>query len=186
MNMKDQVVTVKLETPFEYEDKTYEEITMDFGKLTGSDAMAIEEELEAVNHTVTFPLGDGEYLRMVAARASGIAEDTFTAMPIRHYVAILQAVRMFLLLPGNVETELRTKLEKMTGADYQAIEAELEKERRRVFVPSQDSYFLRKMAARAGGIKEEDIKKLPMGAYMELVRQVRDFLTKSASAKSKA
>ena len=186
MSMENQVVTVKLETPFEYEDKTYEEIVMDLGKLTGKDAMAIEEELAAVNHTVTYPLADGEYIRMVAARASSIAEDVFTAMPIRHYVAILQAVRMFLVRPKANAEEVTLKLEELTGADYQAIEAELEAERYMVMMPSQDRKFLQKMAVRAGSINEKELKEMPLRDYNDLLNRVRNFLTKSASGKSKA
>ena len=177
MNEEIQVVTVNLETPFEYEDKVYEKIEMDLEKLTGADAMAIEEELAAVQHTVTYPMADGEYIRMVAARASGIAENVFSAMPIRNYVAILQAVRLFLLRPGT-GTEVEMNLEKLTGTDYQAIEAELEKERRMVIIPSQNSHFLRKMAVRASGIKEKDLKAMPLRDYIDLIKKVRDFLTK--------
>lgn len=177
MNEEIQAVTVKLEMPFTYEDKTFEEITMDFGRLTGMDAIAIEEELEAVQHTVTYPLGDGAYIRMVAARASGIAEDVFIAMPIRNYVAILHAVRMF-LVTSKTQMDITQELEKMTGADYQAIEEELEAEHRRVFLPSQDNHFLRKLAARASGVEEQKIKAMPIGDYMDLMKKVQDFLKK--------
>ena len=139
--------------------------------------MAIEEELAAVQHTVTYPMADGEYIRMVAARASGIAENVFSAMPIRNYVAILQAVRLFMLRPG-AGTDIEMNLETLTGTDYQAIEAELEKERRMVVIPSQNSYFLRKMVVRASKIEEKDLKTMPLRDYMDLIKRVRDFLTK--------
>ena len=56
----------KFKTPFAYEGKTYEELTFDWGKLTGDDGLAIENEMQQLGKPVIVPTFSGEYLvRMV-------------------------------------------------------------------------------------------------------------------------
>ncbi len=89
----------KLDKPFEYEGKTYESIHFNWGKLTGNDALAIENEITAMGSAVVIPSLSGEYLIRMASRASaeGIAVNVLTAMPIREYNKIRSAARSFLL-----------------------------------------------------------------------------------------
>lgn len=89
----------KLAKPFEYEGKTYESMHFNWGKLTGNDGLAIENEMMAMGTTVVIPSLSGEYLVRMASRASaeGIAVNVLTALPIREYNKIRSEARSFLL-----------------------------------------------------------------------------------------
>jgi len=85
--------------PFQYDGKTFEELTFNWEKLTGYDSLAIENELQSLGRPVVIPSLSGEYLIRMAARASmdGIGEDVISAMPIRDYNKIRSEARSFLL-----------------------------------------------------------------------------------------
>jgi hypothetical protein len=83
--------------PFDWEGKTYTKLEFDFGRLTGRDARAIEEELLLKNKAVIVPAMSGEYLMCMAARSSRIGLDAFDAMPIADYNRIRARARSFLL-----------------------------------------------------------------------------------------
>lgn len=89
----------KFRKPFSFEGKTYEELTFAWGDLTGEDALAIEDELQAMNKPVIVPTFSGPYLIRMAARActEKIGEDTIRAMPIAEFNRIRSAARNFLV-----------------------------------------------------------------------------------------
>ncbi len=89
----------KLNKPFEYEGRTYESMHFDWGKLTGNDGLAIENEMQAMGTPVVIPSFSGAYLIRMAARASveNIAVNVLTALPIRDYNKIRSEARSFLL-----------------------------------------------------------------------------------------
>jgi hypothetical protein len=89
--------THKFGKPFEWEGNTYEELIFDFGKLTGKDALAIENELAAKGKSVIAPAFSGDYLMCMASRAAGIGSDAFLAMSIADYNRIRSRARSFLL-----------------------------------------------------------------------------------------
>lgn len=95
--------TYTFPAPFTYEGKTYEELTFDWGKLTGNDAISIENEMQALGKAVIVPEFSGEYLVRMAARAcvEKIGSDTILAMPISAYNKIRGAARSFLLRSGS-------------------------------------------------------------------------------------
>lgn len=88
----------KFKTPFSYEGKTYDELCFDFGKLTGKDGLAIENEIQAMGRPVIIPSLSGEYLLRMAARActTRIGFDVLKAMPLSDYNRIRSAARNFL------------------------------------------------------------------------------------------
>ena len=65
----DYTYTHKFRKPFEYQGKTYNELTFEWGKLTGKDGLAIENELQQLGKAVIVPTFSGEYLIRIAARA---------------------------------------------------------------------------------------------------------------------
>lgn len=91
--------THKFKKPFDYQGKTYNEMTFDWGKLTGKDGLAIENELQQIGKAVIVPTFSGEYLIRLATRActDPIGADVFEAMPIADYNKIRSAARSFLL-----------------------------------------------------------------------------------------
>lgn len=95
--------TYTFPAPFSYEGKTYEELTFDWGKLTGNDAISIENEMQAMGKPVIVPEFSGDYLVRMAARACTvpISSDTILAMPISAYNKIRGAARSFLLRSGS-------------------------------------------------------------------------------------
>lgn len=91
--------THKFRKPFEYQGKTYTELTFDWDKLTGNDGLAIENELQQLGKPVVVPAFSGEYLVRLAARActEKIGADAFGSMSIADYNKIRSAARSFLL-----------------------------------------------------------------------------------------
>lgn len=92
--------TYKFEKPFTHEDKTYEELTFNWGKLTGADSLAIQNEVAAMTgRTVIAPVASAEYLVRMASRACAtkIGIDVLMAMPLLDFNSIESAARNFLL-----------------------------------------------------------------------------------------
>lgn len=86
-------------TPWSYEGKEYDKIIFDWGKLTGADSIAIENEIQAMGKALITPEFSGEYLIRMAARASEprIGIDILAAMPISDFNKIRSRARSFLL-----------------------------------------------------------------------------------------
>jgi hypothetical protein len=93
------VYTHHFRRPFEYQGKTYTELTFDWDKLTGKDGLAIENEMQAIGKAVIVPTFSGEYLVRLAAKActEPIGSDAFEYMRIGDYNKIRSAARSFLL-----------------------------------------------------------------------------------------
>lgn len=85
--------------PWEYEGKTYTELTFDFGKLTGKDGLAVENEMQAMGKTFVTLEVTGEYLVRIAARActENIGADIIAAMPLYDCSRIRNRTRNFLI-----------------------------------------------------------------------------------------
>ncbi len=94
--------THNFKKPFTYEGKTYETLSFDFGKLTGFDGIAIQEELDALGKPAIIPTTNANYLIRVAARACDtlIGVDVLCAMPLFDFNKITGAARSFLLRSG--------------------------------------------------------------------------------------
>lgn len=98
-----------LRQPFVYEGCTIQELTFNFDSLTGNDALAVEDEMQALNKPVIVPTFSGQYLIRLAARACTtvikdatgtsrrIGADTLMALPIYEYNRIRGRARSFLL-----------------------------------------------------------------------------------------
>lgn len=91
--------THNLKTPFEYEGNVYETIDFDYGKLTGDDAVAIEQEIqdESGKFEYVVPVFSKDYQVRLAAHASGIAANVLRAMPLKEFNKITNSARSFLL-----------------------------------------------------------------------------------------
>ena len=61
--------TLKLKRPFTFEGQTFDELNFDFEGLTGDDALAIEDELQAIGKPTISPTFSGQFLVRMAARA---------------------------------------------------------------------------------------------------------------------
>lgn len=85
--------------PFVYDGNTYEELTFDWGSLTGRDGLAIENELQSLGKPVIIPTLSGEYLLRMAVRAcdKSIGADAFELMSLSDYNRIRSSARSFLL-----------------------------------------------------------------------------------------
>lgn len=89
-------------TPFEYEGKTYEELTFDWNKLTGNDSLKIEAEIQALGKALIAPEFSGDYLARMAARSCTVrvGVDMIMALPIGDFNRIRNKARSFLLATG--------------------------------------------------------------------------------------
>ena len=98
-----EVYTHKFAKPFEHEDKKFDELTFEWGKLTGKDSLAIENEMSALGIPLIAPEFSGEYLIRVAARActTEIGSDILEALPLADYNKIRNKARSFLLRSGQ-------------------------------------------------------------------------------------
>ena len=83
----------RLSAPFEYEGKKYEELTFDFGALSGNDAIMIEEELEGINKYILAP----ETSKAYQSRAAEVPADLIEALPLQDFNRITSAARNFLV-----------------------------------------------------------------------------------------
>ena len=100
---------LKLKRPFTFEGQTFDELNFDFEGLTGDDALAIEDELQAIGKPTISPTFSGQFLVRMAARActntiidaSGrprrIGDDALRALPIFEFNRVRGKARSFLL-----------------------------------------------------------------------------------------
>ena len=88
-----------LKEPVEYEGMRHEALHFDWGKLTGNDGLAIENEMQAKGMPVVIPSLSGGYLIRMAARActDKVSVDMILDLPIKDYNKIRSEARSFLL-----------------------------------------------------------------------------------------
>jgi hypothetical protein len=86
------------DTPFEWEGKKYEKITFDFSSLTGSDTIAVEDEMAGEGKYV-FTTMDSKYLIKLAARASNpsVGSDMLAKTQLKDFKKITGRMKSFLL-----------------------------------------------------------------------------------------
>ena len=91
--------THKFATPFEFEGKTYESLTFEWGSLTGNDFLNIEAEITAMGKALISPEFSSEFLVRMASRACNeqLGSDAITATPIGDFNRIRGRARSFLL-----------------------------------------------------------------------------------------
>lgn len=171
---------ISLTRLFEYEGKTYESLDLDLEKLTGNDDLAAENELVANGTYVSNEYTNGMYLLILASRASGIAADVFEALPILDNLAVKDAVRAYIAPKKGVDSGISMDFDCLTGRDAEAIEQEMRRENKSVISPALDSTYRVKLAARASGRKEEELRKLPIREFVQMKSEVRRFLLRLA------
>lgn len=95
----DSRLIITLKKPVTYNEKTYSTLEFDFEKLTGEDALNIEDELASIGKVTVAPVFSGEYLIRMAAKACSepIGSDLFRKLPISDYNRIRSKARSFLL-----------------------------------------------------------------------------------------
>lgn len=106
----DTIYTHVFKKPFTYEGRTYEQLTFNWGNLSGKDSVAIERELLNRNIAVVSAEFTPEYLASMAVRAcTYLNEEGFRtvttnliyALPLREFRIICKAARSFLLRAGS-------------------------------------------------------------------------------------
>ncbi|MGN0444248.1 MAG: hypothetical protein ACI4F5_06520 [Acutalibacteraceae bacterium] len=90
---------ITLKKPVEYNGETYKELSFDFDKLTGADAIAIEDELQALGKQALIPAYSSPYLIRMAVLACDkpIGDDFFNLVSISDFNIVKNAARSFLL-----------------------------------------------------------------------------------------
>lgn len=88
----------KFSRPFSYDGNTYDELSFEFGNLTGGDSLAVEAELTALNKPVLVRSIDPQYLIRICAIActEKVGSDIFDAMPLKDYAKITNVAKRFL------------------------------------------------------------------------------------------
>ncbi|PAD73912.1 phage tail assembly protein [Paenibacillus campinasensis] len=92
---------VKLSRPFVWEDETYTEFNLDFGKLSGEDILKVEGEFinfirGQKNVFVAFKTEHPAYHAVVAARAAGIDANMLKHLPAKDFLRVTGAAKDFL------------------------------------------------------------------------------------------
>lgn len=79
--------------------KKYEELTFDWGKLTGKDSLAIENEMAQMGIALVNPAFSSEYMVRMAAVAcnEAIGSDAFDDMALPDFLKIRRKAKDFLL-----------------------------------------------------------------------------------------
>jgi|GEM_PF-810790 len=106
----DETVAVEVETdndsythtfksPLDYMGKKFDELTFNWAKLTGRDALAITAEMAALGKATTLPAFSVEYQVRMAVKACTVklGSDAFDTMPLRDFNKITGAAQSFLL-----------------------------------------------------------------------------------------
>ncbi|MGN1118310.1 MAG: hypothetical protein ACI4RU_06830 [Acutalibacteraceae bacterium] len=90
---------IKLRKPVEYNGETIDELSFDFDKLTGADAIAIEDELQALGKSAPIPAYSSPYLIRMAVLAcdKAIGDDLFNLVAIADFNKVKNTARSFLL-----------------------------------------------------------------------------------------
>ena len=85
--------------PWEYEGKTYTELSFDFWSLSGQDCVSITDELVARGRTVVAPEFSQHYQMYFAIRACtvNLPSDALLAMPAKSFQKIVGAARNFII-----------------------------------------------------------------------------------------
>ena len=92
------VYTHVFKKPFEYEGKTYTELTFNFERLSGRDMVSIETEMQMNNEYALAPEISRSFQGKMAAKAAG--SDVLEAMPLKDFNKITNAARSFLIDTG--------------------------------------------------------------------------------------
>lgn len=94
------VYTHVFKKPFEYEGRTYTELTFNFERLSGRDMVSIETEMQMANEYALAPEISRSFQGKMAAKAAGIGSDVLEAMPLKDFNKITNAARSFLIDTG--------------------------------------------------------------------------------------
>lgn len=101
--------THSFKQPILHKGAAIEQLTFDWGSLTGADHLAIETEMLRHGKTLVTPAFTGDFLCGMAARACTLRDkdgfrvlsgELLQSLPIRDFQAICQSARAFLLRAG--------------------------------------------------------------------------------------
>lgn len=89
--------------PFEWEGKTYKDLTFNFGNLRGRDVLAIMQELRMRGIVLAVKTFDVDYQYRYAARCceQPIGADMLLALPVKDFDRICNAAQRFLVSTGR-------------------------------------------------------------------------------------
>lgn len=91
--------TLKLDPAFTFEGKTYEELSFDFGTLTGADFISASNEMAARGRMMVSPSFSPEFIMILCTKAceKKIGTDLLRALPLGPFNRLWRAGRDFLL-----------------------------------------------------------------------------------------
>lgn len=95
-----EIFTYKLKKPVKHDGKTITELSFDFDKLTGDDALEIEHELLLTSKvSLGHPSFNSEYVIRFCARACSeqINSEFFRKLGFADYTIIMQKAKNFML-----------------------------------------------------------------------------------------
>lgn len=91
--------TLTMKKPFEWDGKTFDTLTFNWGKLTGKDFFNIEQEINAEGFAVITPEFSTKFIMYMAVRAceQPLTTDALSGLPIKAFNRIRSKARNFLM-----------------------------------------------------------------------------------------
>ena len=89
--------TLNIENGYTWEGKEYKEIIFDFGKLKGTDLIAIEKEMNDAGEFALTAETSPNMCARIAARAAGLPFDVIANMPLAYFNQVRSAARNFIM-----------------------------------------------------------------------------------------
>ena len=86
----------KLSKTYEFEGKSYDELTIDIESLSGSDISAVKRDFTAMGGFAAVLTLDYDFCIMLVARAMKQPLEFFKGLPAKDYCALAQATANFL------------------------------------------------------------------------------------------
>lgn len=90
-------VKVVLSRKYSFEDKEYEELSLDFNSLTGKDIIDAEKEARALGDNSPVPEFSKTYQAILGAKAAKVPIDMVMDFNVRDFTRVTMAVQNFLL-----------------------------------------------------------------------------------------
>jgi len=92
------IKVITLQSPIEIDGAFFNEIQLDFSKMTGADVLQIDTELKTEDHPEGFnSVYNQHVLLKIASKASGILPDDLMKLSIADFVEVTFTARNFLL-----------------------------------------------------------------------------------------
>lgn len=159
-----------------------EKIREGMAQLTGRDVLEVEAEERATGNNLADLTLSKKFQARLAARALQMNVHDLRELPMRKYNQACVAVVAEMFAPAPIDiVKLQEKLDAMTGYDLEVVEAEERLAGNKQPELSMSKKFQARLAARALGMKVDDLLAKPVPDFIQACAVVFSFLFESES-----